>query len=313
MTLSIAILMDPLEKLNVKSDSTLVLAAEARRRGYNVHCFGPGDLILKNAQVFANLSELHITSGETLKFSAINPKFTLLETMDIIFIRQDPPFDMTYLTTTYLLELISDKVLIINNPTEIRNCPEKLFLNKFPKLLPPTIITRDKNQIEEFLSEHKQIVLKPLYAFGGRDVFYVKLGDENFNPIFEILREKYNDLIIAQKYLTEVKEGDKRIILVNGKPIGALLRIPGKNQIRANLAVGGKAEKTTLTRREQEICKTIGPELKKKGLILVGIDVIGDYLTEINVTSPTGIVAINQLENSKIESVIWDEIENILS
>lgn len=308
MTFSVAFLMDPIEKLNLKTDSTLRLAWEAARRNYNIFIFEPKDLIYSNNKICGNLAPFFVMPDDYKKTSRGESLFRDLSEMDIIFIRQDPPFDMRYLTTTYLLEMLPKKVLILNNPLETRSCPEKIFLNNFSSLTPPTLITRDKKQIDIFLEKYEEIILKPIYAHGGKDVFYINKHDVNYNAIYENLTEKYNDSIIAQKYLKEVKEGDKRIILLNGKPIAALLRVPNEGQVRSNMAVGGKAVKVDLSKRDHEICDIIGPSLKQKGLLLAGIDVIGGYLTEINITSPTTIAVINELYDTCLEKTIWDEI-----
>jgi glutathione synthase len=226
--------------------------------------------------------------------------------------RQDPPFDMAYITATHLLEHVSGKVLVVNDPAAVRNAPEKLFATHFPGIMPPTLVSSDRGAILAFRQKHRDIILKPLFGNGGAGVFRVTPKDENFNALLESFAVQYREPIVVQRYLPAVRKGDKRIILIDGEPMGAVLRVPAKGEARANLHVGGKAVKTKLTRREREICAAIGPTLKKQGLIFVGIDVIGDYLTEINVTSPTGIQEINRLDGTTLEKNVWDAIEKRL-
>jgi len=236
-----------------------------------------------------------------------------LAKMDVILMRQDPPFDMAYITATHVLEHISGKVLVVNDPAAVRNAPEKLFATHFAGLMPPTLVSSDRDAILAFRRRHSDIILKPLFGNGGAGVFRIKPDDENFNALLESFAVFYREPIVVQRYLPEVRRGDKRIILVDGEPVGAVLRVPAKGEARANLHVGGKALKTKLTRREREICAAIGPSLRDQGLVFVGIDVIGDYLTEINVTSPTGIQEINRLTGSAIEKLVWDAIEQRLA
>jgi len=243
----------------------------------------------------------HATLGE--------PLTTDLSTMDVVLLRQDPPFDMAYITTTHLLEQIHPDTLVVNDPAEVRNAPEKIYVTKYPDLMPPTLITSDPASVRTFRNEHKDIILKPLYGNGGAGVFHLKPNAENLGSLLEMFAAQWREPLIAQRYLPEIRQGDKRIILVDGKPAGAVLRMPGDNEARANFHAGGTALRADLTDREQEICARIGPELKARGLIFVGIDVIGGYLTEINVTSPTGIQEINRLSGARIEALIWDAIE----
>jgi glutathione synthase len=243
----------------------------------------------------------HFTLGEA--------QTVALTEFDVILMRQDPPFDMAYITATHVLEHVADKVLIVNDPAEVRNAPEKLFVTHFPDLMPPTLITSDKDAIVEFRARHKDVVVKPLFGNGGSGVFHLKPDDENLGALLETFTILYREPVIVQRYLPEIRQGDKRIILVEGNPVGAVSRIPQSGEARANFHAGGAAQKTTLTKREQEICAAIGPVLREKGLVFVGIDVIGDYLTEINVTSPTGIQEINRLDGVRIERTLWDAIE----
>jgi glutathione synthase len=223
--------------------------------------------------------------------------------------RQDPPFDMAYITATHLLEHIHPQTLVVNDPAHVRNAPEKLFVTQFPELMPPTLITSDRAEILSFRAEHKDIIVKPLFGNGGAGVFHVRPGDENLNALLELFTQLYREPIIVQRYVPEVRMGDKRIILVDGRAAGAVNRVPAEGEARSNLHVGGKATKSTLTARDREICEAIGPALKERGLVFVGIDVIGNYLTEINVTSPTGIQEINRLDGVRLEAQLWDAIE----
>jgi glutathione synthase len=243
----------------------------------------------------------HFTLGEAVMLD--------LAAMDIILMRQDPPFDMAYITATHLLEHVRAKTLVVNDPVSVRNAPEKLFATHFDGLMPPTLITSDRDAVIDFRREHGEIILKPLFGNGGAGVFRLTPEDENINALLELFTRLYREPIIVQRYLPEVREGDKRIILVDGEPAGAVLRVPAKGEARANLHVGGKAVKATLTPRERAICAAIGPTLRAQGLLFVGIDVIGDFLTEINVTSPTGIQEINRLGGVALEAAIWDAIE----
>ena len=229
--------------------------------------------------------------------------------VDVILMRQDPPFDMAYITATHLLEHVHSETLVVNDPAEVRNAPEKLFVTRFPDLMPPTLITSDRQAIEAFREEHKDIIVKPLYGNGGAGVFHLKPGDDNLNSLLELFTQLYREPVMVQRYLPEVRRGDKRIILIDGEPAGAVNRVPKEGEARSNLHVGGKAEKSALTEREKEICARIGPTLREKGLVFVGIDVIGDWLTEINVTSPTGLQEINGFDETCLEARIWDAIE----
>jgi glutathione synthase len=237
------------------------------------------------------------------------PEMVDLSTMDVILLRQDPPFDMSYITTTHVLEHIHPKTLVVNDPASVRNAPEKLFVTHFDGLMPPTLITADAAALRSFRDEYKDIILKPLFGNGGSGVFRVRPGDENFNSLLEMFSQRSREPIIAQRYLPEVRKGDKRIILIDGVAVGAIDRVPAEGEARSNMHVGGVAVKAGLTKRDREICDTIGPELKRLGMIFVGIDVIGDYLTEINVTSPTGLQQINRFDGVLLESQIWDRIE----
>jgi glutathione synthase len=312
MRLDVAIQMDPIESINVLADSTFVLALEAQVRGHRLYHYLPRQLSLTDGRVTAQARRLRVWRGRK-KHAALGPIETLdLARMQVILMRQDPPFDMAYITATHILEKIHPKTLVVNDPAAVRNAPEKLFVTLFKDLMPPTLITSDRAAIREFRTTHKDIILKPLYGNGGAGVFRVRPDDENLGALLEMFTQFYREPVIVQRYVPEVRKGDKRIILVDGEPVGAVLRVPPKGEARANLHVGGKAVKTKLTRREREICAAIGPTLRNQGLIFVGIDVIGDYLTEINVTSPTGIQEINRLDGLTLEKNVWDAIEKRL-
>ena len=242
-------------------------------------------------------------------FDLGEPELVDLGSMDVVLMRQDPPFDMAYITATHMLEHIYPETLVVNDPVEVRNAPEKIFVTRFPELMPPTLITSSREEIIEFRAEYKDIIVKPLYGNGGAGVFHIKPGDENLSALLELFTELFREPIIVQRYQPEVREGDKRIILVEGKAVGATNRVPQEGEARSNMHVGGTPKPTPLTSREHEICEAIGPELKARGQIFVGIDVIGDYLTEINVTSPTGLQEVNRFDDVCLEATIWDAIE----
>ena len=306
----ISIQMDPIELIDIKADTTFALTLEAFKRGHDLFYYNPKDLTFNNGIVTAkgkNILNIKNTINEHVQLSELETKH--LSSEDVILLRQDPPFDMAYITATHLLEHVHPKTLVVNDPLEVRNAPEKLLVTHFENLLPPTLITSDQEEIYAFRDEHKDVIIKPLFGNGGADVFHITQGDENMSALIEMFAEKYREPIIVQRYLPEVRQGDKRIILVDGIPVGGVLRIPADGDARANFHAGGSALKTSLTSREKEICEIIGPALKSRGLLFVGIDVIGNYLTEINVTSPTGIQEINKLDGIKIEKLIWDTIE----
>ena len=305
--------MDPLERLDLKGDTTFALAFEAQRRKHRISFFEPEDLILKSNNVFANICKLELFSKNSLnEFKYHEKKIKSLKEFDVVMMRQDPPFNMAYITATHILEKIPNSTLVVNNPFEVRNSPEKLFVTNFSHLMPQTLITRNINAIRDFRENFKNIIIKPLYGNGGQGVFHVLPEDENFNSILEMFFSQNKEPLMIQEYLKDVRDGDKRIILLNGKPVGAINRIPKKGESRSNMHVGGKPEKTKLTKRDQFICNEISESLKQKGLYFVGIDIIGDYITEINVTSPTGIREIKNLDSIAIEEMFWDFIENKL-
>lgn len=309
MSLAVAIQMDPIETIDIDADSTFVLALEAARRGCTLYHYLPDSLAFRDGRIYAKARPLavrrkkgdHFTLGEEAELD--------LTAVDIVLMRQDPPFDLAYITATHLLEHVHPRTLVVNDPAHVRNAPEKLFVTRFEGLLPPTLIAADRDEILAFRAEHEDIVVKPLFGNGGAGVFHVKPEDENLGSLLEMFAETYREPIIVQRYLPEIRDGDKRIILVDGEPVGGVSRMPLDGEARANFHAGGAARKATLTPREHDICARIGPALRERGLIFVGIDVIGDYLTEINVTSPTGIQEINRLDGIRIEATIWDAIE----
>ena len=308
----VAIQMDPIERVDINTDSSFVLALEAQERGYTVFHYQPKDLALMDGVVTARARTIILRREQGNHFNFGETKIINLNETDVILMRQDPPFDMGYVTATHILDRIHPKTLVVNDPTSVRNAPEKLFATLFTKLLPPTLITSDVNKIKYFQNEYKDIIIKPLYGNGGAGVFHLPPGDENLSAFLEMFAERSNEPIMVQAYISDVRKGDKRIILIDGKAVGAINRMPPKGDLRANIHAGGIALKTTLTIRDIEICETIGPELKRLGLIFAGIDVIGKYLTEINVTSPTGLQEINRFDNVKLESQLWDAIESKL-
>lgn len=310
MSLRVAIQMDPIADIDINGDSTFVLGLEAQTRGYDLFHYLPEDLTMRDGKIIALAHPMTLQRIEGNHYSMGEPRWIdLQDDIDVVLMRQDPPFDMAYITATHLLEQIHPQTLVVNNPAEVRNAPEKLFVTRFPDLMPPTLITYNKEQIDSFRAEHKDIIVKPLYGNGGAGVFHIKPDDENLSSLIEMFMAASREPVMVQAYLADVRSGDKRIILVDGKPAGAVNRIPAAGEARSNLHVGGQAAQSNLTARELEICERIGPELQARGLIFVGIDVIGDYLTEINVTSPTGLQEINRFDGSCLESELWDAIE----
>ncbi|MEO3427804.1 glutathione synthase [Pelagibius sp. CAU 1746] len=309
MSLAVAIQMDPIEAIDIEGDSTFVLALEAQRRGHGLFHYLPQHLSLKDSRVYARMQPLEVRREKGNHFTLGGPQSVDLATVDVVLMRQDPPFDMSYITATHLLEHVHPETLVVNDPVHVRNAPEKLFVTHFPELMPPTLITSDKREVEAFRAEHRDIIVKPLFGNGGAGVFHLGPEDENLNALLELFTDLYREPIIVQRYLPEVRQGDKRIILIDGHPAGAINRVPAKGEARSNMHAGGRAEPAKLTGREMEICEAIGPTLQERGLIFVGIDVIGDYMTEINVTSPTGLQEINRFDDVCLEAQIWDVIE----
>jgi glutathione synthase len=309
MGLAVAIQMDPIESINIDADSTFVLALEAQARGHTLQHYLPRQMTLADGRLYAKARRLEVRRERGRHF-ALGPLETLeLAGVDVILMRQDPPFDMAYITATHLLEHVRDRVLVVNDPVSVRNAPEKLVAARFPGLMPPTLITSDRDEINAFRAHHGDIILKPLFGNGGAGVFRLRPDDENLNALLEMFTLLYREPIMVQRYLPAVRQGDKRIVLVDGEPVGAVNRVPAAGEARANLHVGGKAAKSSLTPREREICAAIGPTLREQGLLFVGIDVIGEHLTEINVTSPTGLQEINRLDGVTLEVKVWDAIE----
>ncbi len=308
MVRKIAVQMDPIERINIVGDSTFALLLEAQARGLEIHYYTPERLSLRGRDVVALAQDLRVRDVKGDHFDLGPPREILLRDMDVVLLRQDPPFDLAYITSTHLLEMIGGRTLVVNDPVAVRNAPEKLFVMNFPQLMPPTLITRDKAAIDAFRAEHGEVVMKPLHGHGGAAVFRLMERDSNYGSLFDLFATSFREQWVVQKFLPEVVKGDKRIILVDGAPAGAVNRVPAENDIRSNMVRGGAAEAADLTLREQEICATIGSELKKRGLVFVGIDVIDGFLTEINVTSPTGIRAIKRTGGPDIAVAIWDAI-----
>ncbi len=309
MALTVAFQMDPIEKIDIGGDSTFALALEAQARGHSLLYYGPRDLTFRDGMVTARVRPLIVRNTKGDHFTLGESSVVDLSKLDVVQMRQDPPFDMAYITATHILERIHPKTLVVNDPFHVRNAPEKIFVTAFKDLMPPTLITSDRAEIAAFRAAHKDIILKPLYGNGGAGVFRVKEGDENLGAMLEMFTAFYREPVIIQRYVPEVRKGDKRIILVDGEFAGAINRVPAEGEARSNMHVGGRPEATTLTAREKAICAALGPELKARGLIFTGIDVIGDYLTEINVTSPTGIHEVRRFGGADIASLIWDAIE----
>ncbi len=309
MSLTVAVQMDHISGLKIGGDSTFALMLEAQRRGHTLWHYTPDRLALRNNQVSAMVEPVTVQDEIGNHFQLSPAQNVNLTEADVVLLRQDPPFDMGYVTTTHILERIHPQTLVVNNPFEVRNAPEKLLVMDFPQLMPPTLITRVRSEIVAFRAEFKDIVMKPLYGNGGQGVFRIRQDDENFGALFDMFSTQSREPWMIQQYLPAVRQGDKRIILVDGVFAGAVNRVPAADDLRSNLVQGGSAQTTELSEREAEICRTIGPELKKRGLLFVGIDVIGGFLTEINVTSPTGVRAIKRLGGPDIAALIWDAIE----
>ena len=305
----IAVQMDPIERINIAGDSTFALLLEAQKRGFELFYYTPDRLSLRGVDVVAVLQPLNVRDVAGDHCDLGDARETALRDMDVVLLRQDPPFDLAYITSTHLLERIGGGTLVVNDPASVRNAPEKLFVMDFPHLMPPTLITRDRAAIDAFRAEHGEVVMKPLHGHGGAAVFRLLAQDGNYGSLFDLFAASFREQWVVQKFLPAVSRGDKRIILVDGEPRGVVNRVPAANDIRSNMVRGGGAEATDLTAREMQICATIGPELKRRGLIFVGIDVIDGYLTEINVTSPTGIRAILRTGGPDVAAAIWDAIE----
>ena len=309
MSLAVAIQMDPIEAIDIEADSTFVLGLEALARGHQLFHYLPQDLSFKDGTVYARMRPLDLRRELGRHWTLGDPRSIALTEMDVVLMRQDPPFDMAYITATHLLEQIHPATLVVNDPVSVRNAPEKLFVTHYPDLMPPTLITSDREEIRAFREEQKDLIIKPLFGNGGAGVFHIPPGDENLNALLELFTDLYREPIIVQRYLSSVREGDKRIILIEGEAVGVINRVPPPGEARSNMHVGGRPEKATLDKRDHEICEAIGPTLREKGLLFVGIDVIGGFMTEINVTSPTGLQEINRFDGVSLEALIWDSIE----
>ncbi len=309
MALRVAVQMDPIERINIAGDSTFALMLAAQKRGHELFYYRPEQLSLAAGKVVAPLAPLQVRDVKGDHFTLGAPERTDLRDMDVVLLRQDPPFDLAYITATHLLEMIHPHTLVVNDPASVRNAPEKIFVLNFPQLMPPTLISRDKDEINAFRAEHGDVVMKPLHGHGGSAVFKIAQKDPNFGSLFDMFSVTWREPWVIQRFLPKVTLGDKRIILVDGIAKGAVNRVPAENDIRSNMVRGGSPKDTQLSDREQEICATIGPELKKRGLVFVGIDVIDGNLTEINVTSPTGLRAIKNVGGPDIAEDIWDAIE----
>jgi len=309
MRLNVAVQMDPIERINIRGDSTFALLLEAQKRAHPLSYYTPDRLSLRDGKVSAAVRPLvvrdvagdHVTLGE--------PRHVDLASFDVVLLRQDPPFDLAYISSTHMLDRIHPKTLVVNDPSHVRNAPEKVFVTEFPDLMPPTLLTRDLDAIKAFRAEQGDIVMKPLYGKGGEAVFRLEAEDLNFGSLYDLFATMFREPWVVQKFLPAVKDGDKRIILVDGEFAGAVNRVPAPDDLRSNMVRGGVPKATDLTDREREICARLGPALRERGLLFVGIDVIDGFLTEINVTSPTGIRAVKNLGGPDIAAMIWDAIE----
>lgn len=307
--LKVAVQMDHVSTIQIEGDSTFAMCLEAQNRGHRLFHYTPSQLSLRDGTVYARMEPMvlrdaigdHYTLGDSVR--------TDLSEMDVVLLRQDPPFDMSYITSTHLLERIHPQTLVVNDPAWVRNSPEKIFVTEFPDLMPETLITSDPEEIAAFRRDLGDIIIKPLYGNGGAGVFHLRADDRNLSSLLEMFESLYREPLIAQRYLPAVRAGDKRIILVDGEPVGAINRVPAETDARSNMHVGGRAEPVELTEREREICARIAPSLKQRGFLFVGIDVIGDVMTEINVTSPTGIREVARFDGADIAALLWDAIE----
>lgn len=309
MALKVAVQMDHISGISIAGDSTFAMLLEAQARGHSLAHYVPDSLSMLDGRVFARTEPLEVRDVAGDHYSLGEASATNLSDFDVVLLRQDPPFDMNYITTTHLLERVHPETLVVNNPREVRNAPEKMLVTEFSDIMPPTLITRDDATIRAFRAEHGDIVVKPLYGNGGAAVFRLRADDQNYGSLIDLFSDTFREAWMIQKFLPDVKEGDKRIILIDGEFAGAINRIPADDDLRSNMVVGGSAVATEITPREHEICERIGPTLRKLDLLFVGIDVIGGYITEINVTSPTGIRAIKNLGGPDIAAMIWDSIE----
>jgi glutathione synthase len=309
MSLNVAVQMDPIERINIRGDSTFAMLLEAQARGHALSYYTPDRLAQVQDRVFARMQPLSVRDELGNHFTLGEARRTELTEVDVILLRQDPPFDLAYITTTHMLERVHPKTFVVNNPASVRNAPEKVFVTSFPDLMPPTLVTRDLAEIKDFRSQHGDIVMKPLYGHGGGAVFRVTHDDLNFGSLYDMFASTFREQWVVQAWLPAVKDGDKRILLVDGDYAGAVNRVPAADDLRSNMVRGGSPKETELTAREREICQRLAPHLRERGLLLVGIDVIGGWLTEINVTSPTGIRAVRNVGGPDIAKMVWDKIE----
>ena len=309
MPLNIAVQMDPIARINHKGDSTFAMLLEAQKRGHALSYYTPDKLSLRGNDLVAPVQKLTVRDAEGDYFTLGDPVRSAMESFDVVLLRQDPPFDMAYITSTHLLERIHPKTLVVNNPASVRNAPEKIFVMGFSDLMPPTLISRDMEEINAFRKEHGAVVMKPLHGHGGAAVFRVLPQDMNFGSLYDMFAVTFKEQWVIQRFLPEVKHGDKRIILIDGEFAGAVNRVPAEDDLRSNMVRGGAAKETELSPREREICERVGPALRERGLLFVGIDVIDGHLTEINVTSPTGIRAIAKLGGPNVAAKFWDVVE----
>jgi glutathione synthase len=309
MTLRVAVQMDHISTVAIAGDTTLALSLEAQARGHELWHYTPDRLSMLGDTVFAHAEKMQVRDVQGDHYTLQPAERIDLSQMDVVLLRQDPPFDMNYITTTHLLERIHPKTLVVNDPVWVRNSPEKIFVTEFPDLMPETLITRDPAEVDAFRRQYGDIIVKPLYGNGGAGIFHLHEADRNLASLLEMFQQMFREPFIVQRYLKDVRKGDKRIILIDGEPVGAINRVPAEHDSRSNMHVGGRAEATELTAREREICAAIGPSLKERGFILVGIDVIGDFMTEINVTSPTGIREVSRFGGADIAALFWDAVE----
>jgi glutathione synthase len=309
MRLNVAVQMDPIERINIRGDSTFALLLEAQARAHPLSYYTPDRMALRDGKVSATVRPLVVRDVAGDHFTLGEPRHVDLATFDVVLLRQDPPFDLAYISSTHMLDRIHPKTLVVNDPSHVRNAPEKIFVTEFPDLMPPTLLTRDLDAIKAFRAEQGDIVMKPLYGKGGEAVFRLAAEDLNFGSLYDLFATMFREPWVVQKFLPAVKDGDKRIILVDGEFAGAVNRVPAPDDLRSNMVRGGVPKATDLTEREREICARLGPALRERGLIFVGIDVIDGFLTEINVTSPTGIRAVKNLGGPDIAALVWDTIE----
>jgi glutathione synthase len=309
MPLKVAVQMDHVSTLSIAGDTTFALSLEAQRRGHLLFHYTPDRLSMVGGKVYARVEAMQVQDVKGEHYRLGEPVRTDLGEMDVVLLRQDPPFDMNYITTTHLLERIHPATLVVNDPAWVRNSPEKIFVTEFPDLMPETLITKDPQEVAAFRRAHGDIIVKPLYGNGGAGIFHLLEADRNLASLLEMFSQLFREPFIVQRYLKEVRAGDKRIILIDGEPAGAVNRVPADHDSRSNMHVGGRAEKTEITDRDREICARIGPALRQRGFILVGIDVIGSFITEINVTSPTGVREVARFGGADIAALFWDAVE----